>query len=144
MDSNFSKLLQEQMESYIKKTNGSKEDIINNFNKSVDEHTSAISKANTIFISNPIPTSEKIDSRERVSLSTLTPVLIKDLVLEKTHRGIYIQLIAVSKVLIYSSVSFIVEDSSGIFILLLPIYNIIVILIFIHIHCTYLRMHHIL
>ena len=87
MDSTFSKLLQEQMESYIKKTNGSKEDIINNFNKSVEEHTSAISKASTIFISNPIPTSEKIDSRERVSLLTLSPILVKDLVLEKTHSS---------------------------------------------------------
>ena len=117
MDSTFSKLLQEQMESYLSKTNGSKEDIINNFNKSVEEHTSALSKANNIFISNPIPTAEKIDSRERVSLSTLSNILIKDLVLEKTHRGKYIQLVVISKVLIYSSVSFIVEDSTGMFIL---------------------------
>ena len=133
------------MESYIKKTNGSKEDIINNFNKSVEEHISAISKPNAYFMPLTFQTSEKIDSRERVSLSMLSPILIKDLVLEKTHRGKYIQLIVTSKVLIYSSVSFIVEDTTGMFILLFAIYIIIIILIHIY-ACTLhiYRIHHIL
>ena len=108
--SDFDVFLEDQLQKFFNKTRGTKDEIVNNFNNLVREH---LSQLNDYSISFTPPTSEKPASRETVSLSTLTPVLINELKLETTHRGRYIQVTVTSKILIYSSVSCIVEDSTG-------------------------------